>query len=267
MSGGRSIRSAIKRGDAELALQLLHESSVGLDNSDKYKRTPLIYAARKGYAEVVRELVRAGAALDLQDMWGSTALILAVDNGHIEVVKELVRAGAKLDLQDTYQETALIVAVRDGHMEVVRELVRASAALDLQDWQYKTALMHAVCNEMRDGTEVVKELVRAGAALDVENDEGKTALSMSSTTGVIRELLEAGAKLGSKGTASALLQKMMHQHDGVRLKRVIAQPTLDWKGDVVTKIAKKHQKMDTATRNRNATILGRLGIVEQNWFR
>ena len=144
------------------------------------------------------------------------------------------------------------MAARNGHTEVVWDLVRIGADLNLKEWEGKTALMHAAAE---GHTEIVRALVQAGAALDLQDALGKTALSMSRTAGVIHELLGAGAKLGSKGsTASALLQKVMHQRDRIHLKQVLAQDwlTLDWKGDV----AKKHKKMGAAIHNRNATILG-----------
>ena len=53
---------------------------------------PLHVAALAGHADMVRELVRAGAALDLQDKQQRTALMKAARNGHTEVVEALLRA-------------------------------------------------------------------------------------------------------------------------------------------------------------------------------
>ena len=47
---------------------------INIDEQDEYQRAALHFAAMEGLIDIVRELIRAGAALDVKDKWGETAL-------------------------------------------------------------------------------------------------------------------------------------------------------------------------------------------------
>merc|ERR1719231_41054 len=76
---------------------------------------------------------------------GSTALMTAAANGHANIVRELIRAGAAVDLRNEQQCTALHLAAYYGainrhsgftgydlhsYVEIIRELAAAGAALE-----------------------------------------------------------------------------------------------------------------------------------------
>lgn len=73
--------------------------------------SPLMYAARDGHLEVMRVLLRAGAAVDLADPDGSTPLILALMNGNWDAAKLLVEAGADVNQWDWWGQSPLYLAV------------------------------------------------------------------------------------------------------------------------------------------------------------
>jgi ankyrin repeat protein len=88
------------------------------------------------------ELIAQGINIDEQGgvkQW--TALHYATYHGYINLVRELIKAGAALDVQDENQCTALHVAAnceeyaRDGRylalIDIVKELIQAGAALDM----------------------------------------------------------------------------------------------------------------------------------------
>ena len=56
--------------------------------------TPLIYAARDGYTDIVKDLLEAGAKKEIKDSFGNTALKMAKCNNHADIVKILQDAGA-----------------------------------------------------------------------------------------------------------------------------------------------------------------------------
>ena len=62
---------------------------------------------------------------------------MAAFHGYAEVVQELVRAGAALDLRDKDQRTALMKAALNGRTETVQELVRVQLAMG-RDWRKTT---------------------------------------------------------------------------------------------------------------------------------
>jgi ankyrin repeat protein len=84
-------------------------------------------AVRRGDAQVVRELVTAGADVNARDRYGQTGLMLAAHAGHADVVDVLIDAGADLDHAAKFSLTALMLAVVAGHPAVATRLAAAGA--------------------------------------------------------------------------------------------------------------------------------------------
>ena len=100
--------------------------------TSRYDGTALIAAAHLGHAEVVRELIRAGAPLDHVNNLGWTALIESIvlgDGGprHIATLQALVDAGANVNLADRGGATPLQLARSRGHREMAEILEKAGA--------------------------------------------------------------------------------------------------------------------------------------------
>lgn len=100
--------------------------------TSRYDGTALIAAAHLGHAEVVTELIRAGAPLDHVNNLGWTALIesIVLGNGgprHTATLKALVEAGANVNLGDRSGTSPLALARGRGYSEMVRLLERAGA--------------------------------------------------------------------------------------------------------------------------------------------
>jgi ankyrin repeat protein len=95
-------------------------------------RTALIAAARAGYADVVRELIAAGAPVNYVSSLGWTALMEAVifgaeDGRTAATVEALLQAGAKARFRDWQGTTPLRVARLRGDDAVVALLISAGA--------------------------------------------------------------------------------------------------------------------------------------------
>jgi uncharacterized protein len=73
--------------------------------------TALLYAAREGHVECIRELIKGRAALNLTDPDGTTPLVLALMNGHWDAAKVLIEAGADVNQWDLYGQNPLYMAV------------------------------------------------------------------------------------------------------------------------------------------------------------
>jgi hypothetical protein len=100
--------------------------------TSRYDGTALIAAAHLGHAEVVRELIRAGAPLDHVNNLGWTALIESIvlgDGGprHAATLEALVAAGASLNLGDRSGTTPLALARARGYANMVATLTKAGA--------------------------------------------------------------------------------------------------------------------------------------------
>ncbi len=85
---------------------------IGIDN------TPLMWAARNGYSEIVKMLFAHGARLDVVNLRGDNALMLAAKNGHSEVVKFLVEQNVDIDACNREGKNAYALAEEKGHKNV-----------------------------------------------------------------------------------------------------------------------------------------------------
>ena len=175
------------------------------DFETKPEQTALIWAAAEGHAEVVAELIRAGADFQAPLSSGFTPLLFAVRNGHLGVVKTLVRAGADLDHRiDPHPDwrhmgyrarlrpgaTALHVAVENGHFELGSYLLEAGLDPNAADPVGYTAL-HAVTNARR--------IAPGDADPPPEPTGNMTSLEF------VRKLAEHGANLDASMTGPGLI--------------------------------------------------------------
>ena len=97
-----------------------------------YDGTALIAAAHLGHVEVVRTLIKAGAALDHVNNLGWTALMESIvlgDGGrrHTETLRALVAAGANANIADRSGITPLAHARGRGYREMAAILEQAGA--------------------------------------------------------------------------------------------------------------------------------------------
>lgn len=128
------------------------------DFETKGEQTAVFWAVAEGHAEVVEELIKAGADFQVTLESGFTPLLFAVRNGHAAVVTTLVKAGADLNQpiapQPDWQHrgygaklrpggTPLHVAVENGHFELAAYLLELGADPDAADPAGYTAL-HAI---------------------------------------------------------------------------------------------------------------------------
>ena len=97
-------------------------------------------AARYGHADIVKQLVGAGANLALTTETGNTALMLASEAGTTASVNELLRVMSAVDTKNNVGDTALILAARKGHQDAVAALLKAGANPRLKNNRRQEAL-------------------------------------------------------------------------------------------------------------------------------
>ena len=155
--------------------------------------TALTRACDKGYLDIVKALLAAGADKDKGNDFGNTPLIRAALKGHLKVVQVLLKARAKVDTANKqHGDTALILAAHYGLIEVVEALLTAGANKDHADMYGNTALISAAYHSR---TQVVEALLKAGADFKKVDTDGETALMIATNCGhtEIVQLLQAAA--------------------------------------------------------------------------
>ena len=126
-AGWTALTRASIKGYLDIVKALL-AAGADKDKVDEDGDTPLMMAATQGCLKVVQVLLKAGAKVDKADKYGHTALIGATDNGHTQVVEALLKAGADFKKLTGDGETALMIATDHGHTEIVQPLKAAAAA-------------------------------------------------------------------------------------------------------------------------------------------
>ncbi len=210
-----SLVSAAAIGDLTKVRLLLQQGF----NKDEVSSgfTALMIASQNRHAEVVRELLSAGAKVSMRDATGATALQLAAQSGDDSIVELLLDAGADINAANEQRATALIVATCYDNAEVVKLLLAKHASVDLPDHHGCTALLMA-SNFGR--MQIMELLLEAYAAVDATNKNGDTALIVASLEGhesIVKLLLNAGAQIDFRGFSqrTALLAAAQNGHDSI----------------------------------------------------
>jgi uncharacterized protein len=95
--GMTALHWAAMKNDAELAQTLLYAGANVRAKTRLGDYTPLVLAAKNGYAGVLEPLIKSGADVNGKTSNGSTALMLAAASGSVEAVKALVDHGADVN--------------------------------------------------------------------------------------------------------------------------------------------------------------------------
>jgi ankyrin repeat protein len=208
------------------------QNSSQIEQKDRQGFTPLMRAADRGEVNVVRSLLKSGAAVDGKQPGGLTALMLAARNGHLPVIKVLLAAGANPNVSVQTMEAGavspLIWAIMSDNQAVVQTLLKNGAEVNPRYEDGTTPLMHAVqfC-----GIQMVNTLLAAGANVNSrKSDNGYTALMIAAERDepqFTRVLIDAGAEVNVKNkfgeTALILARKERNTAAIAVLKRAGAK--------------------------------------------
>lgn len=201
--------------------RLVHELLLLMkDGGDKVtkgetKETPLHRSARRGEAEQISVLLRAGANINAMMSKGRTALQLAADLGFQPVTTILLMNGADINGQDGNGDTALHITARNGYDMVMLALLERGADINGRNGKGDTALHLAACNGYEN---LMPVLLERGADINARDAKGNTALHLAAFhrhMKVIQILLERGADINAQNsigdTARELAEKEGNQ--------------------------------------------------------
>ena len=109
------LNCAAIKGELDLVKMLISRGQADVNQTSPKGCTPLIYAGRGGYAEVVRYLLEKKASPLKQDNAGGTVLHHAIEKGHVNVLEVMLEHGvdvySAIELADNAGRTPLFEAV------------------------------------------------------------------------------------------------------------------------------------------------------------
>ncbi len=136
-----ALMKAILNNDLR-SVQNLIQKGADVNQLDDNQDAPLVIAAYKGYTEIVKQLLEAGADVAAVDPeMKATALHAAAYAGRTEAAKVLIGHKIDIDKQGPYNGyTALHDAIWQNNIETAKVLIEARARLDIKSKDGQTAL-------------------------------------------------------------------------------------------------------------------------------
>ncbi len=131
-SGFTALMFAAARGSVA-AVSSIAARGADIEARNRWRETALMLAARAGDAEKVNALLNVGANPEAVNQDGKSVLNLAAESGASpELLKLLLRRGAAVNQADNEGVTPLMWAAQRGDVESARALLSAGARADLK---------------------------------------------------------------------------------------------------------------------------------------
>jgi ankyrin repeat protein len=125
--GNSALVYAIQENSQKVFTYLSQSTDLNINNVNNSGENPLMMAAFKGNAKLVKFLLENRKAEVNKDGW--SPIHYAVIRGDLEVVNSLINAGAEVDALSPNESTPLMYACRYGHIRVVKLLLDKGADL------------------------------------------------------------------------------------------------------------------------------------------
>ncbi|NDY95064.1 ankyrin repeat domain-containing protein [Wenzhouxiangella limi] len=187
-----SWEDAIRTNELD-AIRSLYPERSDVDQANEHGKTALMAAAAAGDAQLVEELLAAGADPTASNKLDGTVLMYAVGGGDRQIVERLLTAGVGLDGQASNGWSALMMAAAKDLGELITLLAGAGADPNLPDIYGWTPLMRASYEGHRAAAEALLE--RPELDLDHRNRNGQNALHLAviaGRAGMVERLLASG---------------------------------------------------------------------------
>ena len=143
-------------------VRLLCESNakvnVFCDDSD----TPLTIAAKEGFIEVIRVLLKYGKGIDLEKRchcwYSAPPLYHAAIRGHVDAIAVLCEAGADLSARDgKFGDTPLKAASKQGHEDAVKVLKKYEAERERREQSKPTECGNVSTQKTREEAHTISQ--------------------------------------------------------------------------------------------------------------
>ena len=195
--GSSAIHWAVEEGHIKVT-KLLIDGKSDPTMQDDNKETPLMLAAKGGYADIVQILAttiafqnlpdKATMFINLKNKNNETALMIAVNTNDAATVEALVNTIGNspkkpfvtdVDQLHPNEETSLIIACKKNYTDVALFLIKAGTNVDFADLNGKTPLMIATENNNIDIVENLLDKRDISTVIKYENKDRTGAYVVS----------------------------------------------------------------------------------------
>ena len=177
-------------------ITLLLDYGADVNAQDKDGSTPLMYASRTEFGEVVRELIKRGADMENADRYHTKALTESINYGQLEAMKILLENGADI-YGGVYDTSAFFAANKNGNKDAVKILLEFGFDPNKKLDEESLPLMEAL---YEGNDEIIEILLGAGADVNlIDKLEGISSLEFAEAEQMdIYDLLKKYDKKGTK---------------------------------------------------------------------
>jgi ankyrin repeat protein len=198
--GQPALLAAVVGDDDTAGVQLLLRHKARVDARGARQRTALLLACAAGNAEIVGELLGAGADRNAHDEDGITPLLEAARGNHAAVLARLAQARPDVAAADGHGRNALVLATEAGAPpEFLRHLIALGVNPEQRDADGRRALEHA----LGAGRWPLVAVLDPSYPLPASVAEGLSEGHFEKTP---RELLREALQSGRRESAEAMLR-------------------------------------------------------------
>ncbi|XP_067673680.1 putative ankyrin repeat protein RF_0381 [Haliotis asinina] len=163
---------ACMEGNMEVAKYIHSQNIIGIESTDGFETTPLMFAAVSGKIEVFSFLIRIGADVSRENANGENILHLSCRSEIVEIVNFILTQNIlNVNCTGTYGTTPLMAACY-GNGTVFDLLIKRGADTLAKDEDNRNILHHA----SRGGNEAIVNYILTQTVLDINS---KTILKMT----------------------------------------------------------------------------------------
>ncbi len=167
--GHKPIHVAASEGRLILMKEMLKVNPWLLESTDTCNQTALLWAASKGYNNIVDYLIQQGAKIDIlshaitSSEFGMTPFHWAAKGGHLKVMQQLLKVGADPCLRSGDGSEPLHYAAEQDNVEVVAQLLQSGVdPKSLTNANIQPLLIAMIFNNVG----VVRQLLALGIEFD-----------------------------------------------------------------------------------------------------
>ncbi len=173
------------------------------------------YAARKGHADILEELILSCLPLEINALTRNnwTPLMMAADKGHLNVVELLLKYRADIHQTTTDGKTAIFLARESQHPEISRRLTEASSVRHLASLRHAQMATYTMAPE--DSASPIP-----GAVSSLSSASGASGTSFAaSASGSASSTPAGGSTVGAGGASSMSRTMSVSGSSGVDMRR------------------------------------------------